>query len=336
MKEQQDNEQSVRRGNEGHRHGKPVLEPGDKFGDCTIVRPLGSGAMGQVYLIMAPNGTNYALKVLHPELERHDVDMKRRFLHEAEFAMTIRHNNLVEVRDAGEEPEKGFCYILMEYMAGGSLKDRIATDGALPIEQAISFVSQIAYALALAHSHGVIHRDIKPDNILFTADGVPKLGDLGVAKFFRNAQSSTLTVKGHILGTPAYMAPEQMMDSHHIDARADIYSLGVVLYEMLTGKKPNAGSTLMGLLTKAIRGEPLPDVRKMRPEVSASVAYVLSLMCAPKPEDRPNSPSVVVDLLSRAKVDGLILPDISGQPAAAEPKPSFFSRIFGQKKDGKH
>ena len=336
MNEQQDNDQANRRDKESRRRVKQVLEPGDKFGDCTIVRPIGSGAMGQVYLIMSPNGTNYALKVLHPDLERRDADMKRRFLHEAEFAMTIRHNNLVEVRDAGEEPEKGFCYILMEYMAGGSLKDRIATDGALPVEQAISFVSQIAYALALAHSHGVIHRDIKPDNILFTADGVPKLGDLGVAKFFKSAQSSTLTVKGHILGTPAYMAPEQMMDSHHIDARADIYSLGVVLYEMLTGKKPNAGSTLMGLLTKAIKGEPLPDVRKMRPEVSASVAYVLSLMCAPKPEDRPDSPSIVVDLLSRAKVDGLILPGADGQPQADESKPSFFSRIFGQKKDGKH
>ena len=143
-------------------------------------------------------------------------------------------------------------------------------------------------------------------------------------------------MKGHILGTPAYMAPEQMMDSHHIDARADIYSLGVVLYEMLTGRKPNAGSTLMGLLTKAIKGEPLPDVRKMRPEVSTSVAYVLSLMCAPKPEDRPTSTSVVADLLSRANVDGLILPDAGAQTPPPEKqeesKPSIFSRLFGSKK----
>ena len=250
--------------------------------------------------------------------------------------MTIRHRNLVEVRDAGEEPEKGLCYMLMEYMPGGSLKDMINKEGALPIEQAISYVSQIAYALALAHRNGVIHRDIKPDNILFTADGVPKLADLGIAKFISDTQTSTLTMKGHILGTPAYMAPEQMMDSHHIDARADIYSLGVVLYEMLTGRKPNAGSTLMGLLTKAIKGEPLPDVRQMRPEVSTSVAYVLSLMCAPKPEDRPTSTSVVADLLSRANVDGLILPDAGAQTPPPEKqeesKPSIFSRLFGSKK----
>ena len=316
---------------------KLVLTPGDRFGDCTIMRVLGSGAMGQVYLVQSPKGTKYALKILHPELERRNSDMKRRFLHEAEFAMTIRHRNLVEVRDAGEEPEKGLCYILMEYMSGGSLKDMIDAQGALPIDQAISYVSQIAYALALAHRNGVIHRDIKPDNILFSADGVPKLADLGIAKFLSDTQTSTLTMKGHILGTPAYMAPEQMMDSHHIDARADIYSLGVVLYEMLTGKKPNAGSTLMGLLTKAIKGEPLPDVRKMRPEVSTSVAYVLSLMCAPKPEDRPESPSVVADLLSRAEVDGLILPGAGVPPPQSpenqeEAKPSLFSRLFGPKK----
>ena len=335
-KQQEENDIPGKGDKEPQRHGNLALGVGDRFGDCTIVSLLGSGAMGQVYLARSPKGTNYALKILHPELEKRDIDMKRRFLHEAEFAMTIRHRNLVEVRDAGEEPEKGLCYILMEYMPGGSLKDMIDDKGALPIDLAISYVSQIAYALALAHRNGVIHRDIKPDNILFTADGVPKLADLGIAKFLSDSQSSTLTMKGHILGTPAYMAPEQMMDSHHIDARADIYSLGVVLYEMLTGNRPNAGSTLMGLLTKAIKGEPLPDVRKMRPEVSTSIAYVLSLMCAPKPEDRPDSPSVVADLLSRAEVDGLILPDAYATPPPPEkpkePKPSLFSRLFGSKK----
>jgi len=322
-------------GDDARKRGKPALAEGDRFGDCTIVRPLGSGGMGQVYLASAPDGMQYALKLLHPELGHRSEDVKRRFLHEAEFLMTIRHRNLVEVFDAGEDKEIGLCYILMEYMPGGSLGDMIAKNGRLPVDTAISYVSQTADALSVAHKQGVIHRDIKPDNILFTADGVPKLTDLGVAKFFDDAADAKLTMDGHLLGTPAYMAPEQMMDSHHIDARADIYSLGVVLYEMLTGKKPNAGSTLMGLLTKAIKGEPLPDVRKMRPEVSTSVAYVLSLMCAPKPEDRPMSTSVVADLLSRAEVDGLILPHAGGQqpPEKQEDqKPSIFSRIFNPKK----
>ena len=300
-------------GDEARKRGKLALAEGDRFGDCTIVRPLGSGGMGQVYLASAPDGMQYALKLLHPELGHRSDDVKRRFLHEAEFLMTIRHRNLVEVFDAGEDKEIGLCYILMEYMPGGSLGDMIAKNGRLPVDTAISYVSQTADALSVAHKQGVIHRDIKPDNILF-GGRVPKL-----------------TMDGHLLGTPAYMAPEQMMDSHHIDARADIYSLGVVLYEMLTGNRPNEGSTVMGLLAKAIKGEPLPDVRTLRPEVSMSVAYVLSLMCAPKPDDRPESPSVVVDLLSRAEVGGLILPDDSAQPQK-ETKPSFFSRLFGRGK----
>ena len=322
-------------GDEPRKHGKQVLAEGDKFGDCTIVRPLGTGGMGQVYLAKSADGANYALKVLHPELEHRSTDMKRRFLHEAEFLMTIRHRNLVEVFDAGEDSEMGLCYILMEYMPGGSLGDLIAKEGRLPVDKAISYVSQTADALSVAHKQGVIHRDIKPDNILFTEDGVPKLTDLGVAKFFDDAVDAKMTMDGHLLGTPAYMAPEQMMDSHHIDARADIYSLGVVLYEMLTGNRPNAGSTVMGLLAKAIKGEPLPDVRTLRPEVSLSVAYVLSLMCAPKPDDRPESSSVVVDLLSRAEVGGLILPDAGGQSPKEEQKTSLLSRILGWRKEGK-
>ena len=164
-------------GDETRKHGKQVLAEGDRFGDCTIVRPLGTGGMGQVYLAKSADGINYALKVLHPDLEHRSTDMKRRFLHEAEFLMTIRHRNLVEVFDAGEDPEMGLCYILMEYMPGGSLGDLIAREGRLPVDKAISYVSQTADALSVAHKQGVIHRDIKPDNILFTEDGVPKLTD---------------------------------------------------------------------------------------------------------------------------------------------------------------
>jgi serine/threonine-protein kinase len=176
----------------------------------------------------------------------------------------------------------------------------------------------------------VIHRDIKPDNILFAADGTPKLADLGVAKFVDDATVTMVTRAGMIVGTPAYMAPEQMMDSHSIDARADIYSLGVVLYEMLTNKRPNDGSTVMGMLAKAIRGEPLPDVRTMRPEVSAAVAYVLSLMCAPKPEDRPKTSGAAADLLVRADTDSLLMVEEemrSGGPGADVQKRRWWHRF---------
>ena len=305
------------------------FRPGDRFGDCVVRRLVGRGAMGSVYLVAAPDGAEYALKVVDPGRLSNAEDYRRRFVREAEFAMSIHHPNLVAVHDAGENPETGLCYILMDYLPGGSLSDVLSARGPLPIAEAVSVASQVALALETAHRRGVIHRDIKPDNILFTADGTPKLADLGVAKFGDDATATMVTAQGMIVGTPAYMAPEQMMDSHRIDARADIYSLGVVLYEMLTNKRPNAGSTVMGLLTKAVRGEPLPDVRTMRPEVSAAVAYVLSAMCAPRPEDRPKTSGAAADLLVRADSDSLLLEDAPAAPAEGGGARRGWWRIFG-------
>ena len=285
-----------------------LLEPGDMFGDYTVEKLLGKGGMGAVYLVRSPDGERYAVKVMFPEIAEKNPDYRTRFAREAEFAMTLRHKNLISVYDAGEDPDTGLCYIIMDYMPGGSVKDRLHERGSIPVAEAVSITAQIALALELAHRHGVIHRDIKPDNIMFDADGTPKLADLGVAKFTDEAHKTTVTTTGMIIGTPAYMAPEQMMDSHHIDARADIYALGVVLYEMLTGKRPNEGSTAVELLAKALKGEPLPDVRTMRPEISAAIAHVLSLMCAPKPEDRPPTTLAVAQLLQQAATGQLKLP----------------------------
>ena len=287
---------------------KGPFKAGDKFGDCTVDRLLGKGGLGFVYLVRGPRGEQYALKTMRTDATATAPECKQRFAQEANLMMTMLHRNLVRVYDAGEDAERGICYIMMEYMPGGTLKDRITQNGTLPVADAISIATQIADALSMAHTHGVIHRDVKPDNILFAADGTPKLADLGVAKLLKGRGEGSETMQGVIIGTPAYMAPEQIIDSSHIDARADIYSLGVALYEMLTGKRPNEGSTVMGMLAKAVKGEPLPDVRTMRPEVSASVAYVLSLMCAPKPENRPVTSRAAADLFVRAAVDGLILP----------------------------
>ena len=291
---------------------RKALRPGDRFGDCTVERSLGVGGMGNVYLVRAPDGTPYALKVLDPDRTGGDPDFKRRFSREAEFAMTLHHRHLIPVLDAGEDPELGVCYILMAYMPGGSVKDRVRSQGRLPVAEAVSIVARIAAALEVAHYHGVVHRDIKPDNILFDADGTPRLGDLGVARFEDEARRVESTAKGSIIGTPAYMAPEQMEDAHRIDARADIYSLGVVLFEMLAGKRPYEGCSAMELMAKAIRGEPLLDVRAANPEVPEAVARALSLMAAPRPEDRPQTVRDVVDLLDRA-LDG------TGRVFAAKP-----------------
>ncbi len=279
---------------------RKALNPGDRFGDCTVERSLGAGGMGSVYLVRSPGGTPYALKLLDPEMAKSDPDFKVRFMREAEFAMTLHHRNLIPVLDAGEDPELGVCYLLMSYMPGGSVKERVRSQGRFPVAEAVSIVARIAAALEVAHYHGVIHRDIKPDNILFDDDGTPRLGDLGVARFKEDARRVESTAKGAIIGTPAYMAPEQMMDAHGIDARADIYSLGVVLYEMLAGKRPYEGCSAMELMAKAVKGEPLPDVREANADVPESVAHALALMTAPKPEDRPRNVRDVVALLDRA------------------------------------
>ncbi len=284
----------------------------EKFGDCTVEQVLGAGTMGTVYLVRSPDGKPYALKVLNPEIAQQHPEFKHRFMREAEFAMTLHHSNLITVHDAGEDPELGLCYILMDYMPGGSMSERVRSQGPIPVAEAVAIISSIASALEVAHYHGVIHRDIKSDNILFDRNGTPRLGDLGVARFKDDDHLSTM--KGMILGTPAYMAPEQMLDAHLIDARADIYSLGVVLYEMLTGKCPNGEYSTMELLARAIRGESLPDVRTVHPEVPAEVAYVLSRMVAPRREDRLGSVRDVVDMLSRAMSGDLHVP----KPAEVE------------------
>ena len=308
------------------------LRPGDRFGDCVVRRQIGRGAMGVVYLVVDPAGAEYALKIVDPGAASDDDEYRRRFVREAEFAMGIRHRNLITVHDAGENHETGVCYILMDYMPGGSLSDLLAKRGPLPVDEAVSIAAHIAFALETAHRRDIVHRDIKPDNILFAADGTPRLADLGVAKFADDAKLTMMTTEGMIVGTPAYMAPEQLMDSHGIDARADIYSLGVVLYEMLTNRRPNEGVAVMGLLAKAIRGDSIPDVRELRPEVSASVACVLAAMCAPRPEDRPRTAGAVADLLVRAGSDSLLLVgDGEGEGAPAAEKVGVWRRLFGRK-----
>ncbi len=201
-----------------------LLDPGDMFGDYTVEKLLGQGGMGAVYLVRAPGGERYAVKVMFPDMVKKGSDYRKRFAREAEFAMQIHHKNLISVYDVGEDPETGLCYIIMDYVPGGSVADRLENNGPLPMAEAVSIAAQVALALEVAHRHGVIHRDIKPENIMFDADGTPKLADLGVAKFTDEAHKTTVTTTGMIIGTPAYMAPEQMMDSHHVDARADIYA----------------------------------------------------------------------------------------------------------------
>lgn len=279
--------------------GTTILRPGGFFGVYRVVSLLGKGGMGEVYLVEDPANGNarFAVKVLSPEAGRRDSEIFNRFILEAEFAMKVRHPNLVEVYDAGVDPESGLCYLTMEYLSGGSLKDLIARSGQLSSFGVALVASDIARALALVAANGMVHRDVKPDNILFAADGTAKLADLGITRFDRDPGSTVTRIDG-LVGTPAYMAPEQMLDSHAVDIRADIYSLGVVMFEMLSGRRPNEGEGAMRTLAKALDGRTFPDVRIFRPDASASLARLIAWMTLPNVESRPSSLQQVLEILT--------------------------------------
>ena len=273
-----------------------TLTEGDAFGDYRVVRRLGKGGMGEVWLLRSSTGTEVAAKLLD-EASSADHAARKRFLREAELAMGVKHPNLVETYDVGEDPDTGLCYILMEYMPGGTLADYLKFNGALDIDDAVAVVSAMATVLELARQKGIVHRDIKPANIMFDLEGTPKLADLGIARRGTSDETTTLTQMGVMIGTPAYMAPEQMLDAHHVDTRADIYSLGVVFYEMLTGERPNKDDTVVQILARAVKGEPIPDVRNLRPEVSASLAQLLNMMVVPDKDGRISTPGQITNAI---------------------------------------
>ena len=272
-----------------------MLTIGGKFGDYTVEALLGQGGMGEVYKIRAENGAVFAVKVMTPPNGDEAHEFRRRFAREAKIAMALNDRNLVKVYDVGEDPETGLYYIIMDYLPGGSMAQKLKFEGRLPIEEALSITIKIASALGKAHKAGVIHRDIKPDNIMLDASGRPKLTDLGIAKLEDGQETTQLTSTGVVIGTPAYMAPEQMLDSHNVTPKADIYSLGLVLYEMLTGERAHGNSAAVELMSKVLNGEEARDVRELRPEVPDSVSLLVKKMCANQAEERPESMDEVVE-----------------------------------------
>ena len=265
-----------------------MLKIGGRFGDYTVEALLGRGGMGEVYRIRSESGAVFAVKVMKAPEGDGEHEFRRRFAREAEIAMKVNHRNLIKVYDVGEDPETGLCYIIMDYVPGGSVAQKLAAQGKMSIEESLAVTIKIAAALAQAHMAGVVHRDIKPDNIMFDEDGTPKLADLGIAKFEDGREVTQLTSTGVVIGTPAYMAPEQMLDSHNVTPKADIYSLGMVLYEMLSGMRPHGNISLMALMSKVLKGEELRDIRELRPEVPDEVHELVAKMCATDAERRPD------------------------------------------------
>ncbi|MEW6637434.1 MAG: Stk1 family PASTA domain-containing Ser/Thr kinase [Actinomycetota bacterium] len=259
-----------------------------------IVRPLGSGGMADVYL--AHDNVldrNVALKVMSNRYAQ-DEEFVERFKREAQSAAALSHPNIVSIYDRGES-EDGTYYIAMEYLPGGTLKDRILKRGALPPRTAAAVALQIAEALRAAHQRGVIHRDIKPHNILITASGDVKVTDFGIA---RAASSSTMTRTGSILGTAHYISPEQAM-GEPVGIQSDLYSLGVVLYEMLTGELPYDADTPLGIAMKHVNGHLRPP-KEVDPAIPDGMNAICMRLLAKDPKDRYATDDELIEDLERA------------------------------------
>lgn len=252
---------------------------------------LGSGGMAEVYLAHDDVlDRNVALKVLSNRYSE-DEEFVERFRREAQNAAALSHPNIVSIFDRGES-EDGTYYIAMEYLPGGTLKDRILKRGALPARTAAAVAEQIAEALQVAHGSDVIHRDIKPHNILITDSGDIKVTDFGIA---RAASSSTMTRTGSILGTAHYLSPEQAM-GEPVGPSSDIYSLGVVLYEMLTGELPYDAETPIGIAMKHVNGH-LREPVEVDPSIPQGINDITMKMLARDPEDRyQDTEQLIADL----------------------------------------
>lgn len=263
----------------------------EKIGRYEIRAELGRGGMATVYHGYDPRfEREVAVKVLPSELLHSDPQFKLRFEREAKIIAQLEHPSIVPVYDVGDEG--GQPYFVMRYMNGGSLSERIAAR-VMGIGEAARILGQIAPGLDEAHSKGIVHRDLKPSNILFDSKGTPYISDFGIAKLSQ-AQASSVTGSA-IIGTPAYMAPEQA-SGETVDGRSDIYALGIILFEMLTGRQPYEADTPMAVAIKHIT-DPVPHILEANPSLPADVDAIIQKAMAKRKEDRYSSAVELVDAL---------------------------------------
>jgi len=250
-----------------------------RIGGYEIISKLGDGGLGSVYRAKQISmGRTVALKVLHRKWLR-DEEFKKRFLLEARLVGRLSHQNLIQVFDFGKE--KGSYYFSMEYVDGPTVEATIDDDGPMEPDRALDIAVQILRAVSYIWGHKIVHRDIKPGNIMLTQTGIAKLGDFG---FVKSGWDSILSTEGEVLGTPDYISPEQALGIEEIDFRSDVYSLGASLYHMLTGEPPFEGSGSQ-VMRKHVRAEirPLQDVN---PDVPDAVCHIVEKMMAKDPNDR--------------------------------------------------
>ena len=297
--------------------GNFTVDSLQELGKYKLLKKIGKGGMGVVFLARHKVMNTYrALKVLPLSVREERYDFFERFMREARIASEIRHPNIVGVMDAETDLNRQAAYIVMEFIDGGTLRRILKIRKTLPEVQALLIVKSVAEALQAIAAHKIIHRDIKPDNIMFTRHGEVKLADLGIAK--NEEEDVSLTRNDIMIGTPAYLSPEQIEDPKTVDIRSDIYSLGATLYEMLTGAPPYAGKTTYDILQKMI-AETIVDPRKKNPHVSAVTARIVMKMLHKNPARRYQTPAALLKVLnsilqrySAADIQGIMRSAILG------------------------
>jgi CheY-like chemotaxis protein len=269
------------------------LKAGDRFAQrYEVLSVLGRGGMGTVYRARDLElGEEVAIKTLLPEFVS-DTRLVERFKDEIRLARRLSDRHIVRTHDFGEW--SGVYFLTMEYVEGITVRALLDTRGRLGVSSTLALATQLAQSLAVAHAHGVIHRDIKPQNLLLDAEGVLKVMDFGVARLAE--RSTSLTEAGLVIGTPAYMSPEQLM-AEKVDARSDLYAAGVVMYECLTGEPPFQAASVMSLIAKLLMQEPRPPVA-LNPDIPPALSALVLQLLAKRPEQRVQTAADLVDRLA--------------------------------------
>lgn len=265
------------------------------LGEFRMLRKLGEGGMAEVYLAdQTTLRRQVAVKVLRPQ-HLTDEQYIKRFRHEAAAAGSLNHPNIVQVYMVGDQ--NGRSYIAQEYVQGRTLKQYMKRKGPLEFRLALHILRQIASALQVASENGIVHRDIKPENILLTSKGEAKVADFGLAQLTLQGERVSLTQAGMTMGTPLYMSPEQV-HGQPLDARSDIYSLGIMAWHMLAGRAPFTGETAMAIAVKHLNEKP-PQLLDFRPDTPKPIVDFIQRLIEKKKENRPENFAVVVTEIKR-------------------------------------
>jgi serine/threonine-protein kinase len=290
------------------------LRPGDRLGPYRLEERLGEGGMGVVFrAVREPEGNEVALKILRAELSGDDT-FRKRFVHEARAAGEVRHKHLVPIEDAGELD--GHPYLAVAFVRGQTLEARLAKDGPLPIDDLVRVVAHVASGLDALHAAGIVHRDVKPSNVMLDQQGGANLTDFGLAK---GRAYTVLTKPGMVMGTLDYLAPEMLRGKPATPA-SDIYALGCLAYECTAGRAPFADKSMFELASAHLNVEPA-DPCANRPDAPEGLSFAILQALAKEPEKRPPTATAYATMIAIATGRGVSSPAAPAPSAAAPSVP---------------